>query len=1016
MAPPIRNLVTKNINNHQAITVFEKAFKDRDGEHSGHSAEVEAMIRDWGEIRRNHGKRNLDQLDDTIKSDKRDVDGMTDEQLSQISIWIHQNGEANKSETEPSTSDVTQFNKYKHHQYVRRWGLFSDAEGINEEWFIPNPPVLLEDNQNYLCDMCRHIDFKVLLSKRGLPGNQQPGRTSILLLGLSNILNEETSCAFCRLMRRKITEDKLLESVPEEELESMSFQLNVLDDGPSYALRLEVEILNETRRENPRFILHRMAEQDDPPWPLQGLVVHQHVADMTRLKNWLHTCDETHGMKGDEQEKLISPLMGVLRLVDTADNCIREVEVPCEYSCLSYVWGKGSHTQYTTDTKVGLETPGSLTDTTSNLPQTILDAMRVTREVGLRYIWIDALCIIQDDDQDKAQIISKMGTIYENASFTIMASTNSDPTGGLPGVSVPRSRAQIMAKIRGMPLGVALYDGRLRHSEIEDGLWNSRAWTFQERALSRKAVFFTASQMCFVCPHGAAFEDTVAVPDPDYKPTPLNNASQLSSKVPRLQDIWMRVWCDRTQLRHTNKAFETDDGITIMVGEELTPAQASVTEAVLYRHKIIPSKESLDAPMIDGFTLWERYIQSVNVYTMRNMTWQSDAVNAFVGIADLIRRGANTKFWYGLPEFAFTQSLLWQPKEPLKRRVSQDGAPLFPSWTWAAWQGHVSYRGRGWHNAIGFPPASVVRWLYESTFEESMERFTLEERTEEEVQEFTRRLRQVGTILREPHPSDYFHLDYQERGWVFEKDEVRNRHLFVHKAYPGVKFNYPISLPGQPIIDLPSKDGKLRLEARLVSASFCDMRNLETVQTPVSDNFLQIGLNDEDRSANERRPWQHIVYHQGYRAGLLSLNVLHQALDLDLAQCSKKDGQEGYFIVSISRDNLPHIAPPHIGWDLYWGGDPQMMQEMILRDEWSPNRKPPPMPNEDAAPNDDKANENGDPWWDEGRFGGVSLFDVCNVLLLRRNKDGISERIGSGKINYCAFSGAKPEVELLTLK
>ncbi|RSL96202.1 hypothetical protein CDV31_013583 [Fusarium ambrosium] len=1016
MAPPIRKLVTKNINNHQSITVFEKAFKDRDGENSGLSAEAEAMVRDWGEIRRSHGKRNLDQLDDTIKSDKKDIDSMTDEQLSHIDIWIQDNEEEEKPETKANASEVAQFNKYKHHQYVRRWGLFSDADGINEEWFIPDPPILPESDHDYLCGMCRHIDFNVLLSKRGLPGNQQPGRTSILLLGLAKVLDEQRPCSFCRLMRRKISQDKLLEGVPEEELESMSFHLNVLDDGPSYALRLEVEILDETRRENPRFILHKMTMQDDPPRPLQGRMVQQEVAEMAQLKNWLHTCDETHTIEGGNQENSITPLLGSLRLVDTVENRIREVEMPCEYACLSYVWGKGSQTQYTTDTKTILESPGALTDAVSNLPQTILDAMRVTREVGLRYVWIDALCIIQDNDQDKAQIISKMGTIYGNASFTIMASANCNPTDGLPGVGVPRSHTQITEMIQGIPLGVAFYDGRLRHSEIEDGLWNSRAWTFQERALSRKSVFFTASQMCFVCPHGAAYEDTIAVPDTNYKLTPLNNASQLSSKLPRPQDIWIRVWCDRTQLRHTNKAFETDDGITIMVGEELTPAQASVAEAVLYKHKIIPSDESLDAPMIDGFTLWDTYIQSVNVYTMRNMTWQSDAVNAFVGIADLIRRDTNTKFWYGLPEFAFTQSLLWHPKEPLKRRVSQDGTPLFPSWTWAAWQGHVSYRGRGWHNAVGFPPASMVRWLYESTFEESMEKFTLEERTEEDIEEFARRLRQVGTILREPHPSDFFHLDYQERGWVFEKDEIRNQHIFVHEAYPGVKLNYPISLPGQHIIDLPSKDGTLHLEGRVTPARFCDMGKSETIQTPLTDRFLQIGLNDGERSANDRRPWQHIVYHQGYRAGLLSLNVLYEDLDLNFGQTEEQNTREGYFIVAISRDNLPHIAPPPIGWDLYWGGDPQMMQEMILREEWSPNRKPPPMPNEDATPSDEKANENGDPWWDEGRFGGVRLFDVCNVLLLRKDKDGISERIGSGKISYCAFSSAKPEVELMTLR
>lgn len=296
--------------------------------------------------------------------------------------------------------------------------------------------------------------------------------------------------------------------------------------------------------------------------------------------------------------------------------------------------------------------------------------------------------------------------------------------------------------------------------------------------------------MCFVCPHGATFEDTVAVSGPNYKPTPLNDTSQLSSKFPRFQDIWIRVWSDRTQQRHTNKAFETDDGITIMVGEDITPAEASVVEAALYKHRIIPIDESLGASMIDGYIMCDAYIHSVNAHRTRNMAWRSDAVSAILCTAGLIRRGTSTKFWCGLPEFAFTQSLMWQPKEILTRRISQDGIALFPSWTWAAWQGHVKYRGRGWHNAVSFPPASMTRWLYESTFEESMEKFTLEERTEEEIEGFSGRLRQVGTILRELHPSDLFHLDYQERGWVFDQDEIRNQHIFVHEAYPGPRSSF----------------------------------------------------------------------------------------------------------------------------------------------------------------------------------------------------------------------------------
>ncbi|KAF5009983.1 hypothetical protein FDECE_3844 [Fusarium decemcellulare] len=1013
MAPNLKNIIFSNIRNHQSTTVLEQAMKTKDGDTSTQSEDTEAMLQDRHEATQKREKEKVDKMDDAAKTPQHSVDGMTDEQLSRISIRIQENDDPKDEDASgdaETLDEKDEFNKYKHHQYVRRWGLFKDSDGLDEEWFIPDPPILAEDDPAYLCNMCRHIDFATLLSKRGLPGNQQPGPTSIHLLGIWKVMKND-NCSFCRLLRRKILEDKLVPDLPQEELVRLSFDLNVLDDGPDYALRLEIEIPDEERGDvRSRFVVHKIAGSEEEPLPLQGLEVGRDTASMSQLKSWL-SVDDGHGQP--EQREHLGPLMSTIRLVDTTDNCIREVDIPCEYVCLSYVWGTGSQTQYTTDTKTRLEALGGLTEASASLPQTILDAMQVTREVGLRYIWIDALCITQDDSEDKAAIISKMGTIYGNAAFTIMASTNSNPTDGLPGVGVPRSREQIVEKVQGMTLGVALHDARQRHAEIEDGLWNSRAWTFQERVLSQRAVFFTSSQMCFVSPQGAAFEDTVPVADLRYKATPYNDQTQFSA---RLRDLWMRIWRDPTQSRYINKGFETEDGITIFVGEDPDKPGEAAEDAVtpLYQYKAIAGNESIDAPLIEGLTLWDAYAQGVNSYTRRNMTWQSDAVNAFVGIADLIRQGTNTKFWHGMPEFAFTQSLLWQPKEPLKRRVTPDGSTLFPSWTWAAWQGHVSYRGRGWHNAVGFAPGIMVQWLKEVTIDEWLEDFKMSgERTEKEIEECLRQLQGARLRLMKPHPASLLHFDYERYGWEVDHDKVRNQHIFVHEAYPGVKLSLPICLPGQEIVELPSEDGVLYFQARTTPARFYERPHDNPVK-PLQDTFLQVGLNDEDRSANYRRPWQFIIYHQGYRAGFLSLNVPLEELNLDPDQ--KIDGEDAYSIVAISCDSLPHIAPPLVGWDMYWSGDPQLMQEKTMRDEWTAQRDRPEAPDEDATPSDDVVNENGDPRWDEGRFGTVSILDVCNVLLVKNLPGGFSERIGSGKMSYCAFYGAKPDVDLVKLR
>jgi hypothetical protein len=244
--------------------------------------------------------------------------------------------------------------------------------------------------------------------------------------------------------------------------------------------------------------------------------------------------------------------------------------------------------------------------------------------------------------------------------------------------------------------------------------------------------------------------------------------------------LWIRIWSDPTQAAYINKAFATEDDMTIFVGEDPTTGEASEDGAPLYKSKAIPSSDTIDAPLIKGHTLWEAYAHAVDAYTKRDMTWQSDAVNAFIGIADLIRRGTNTKFWHAMPEFALTRSLLWYPKEPLSRRRSPDGKILFPSWSWAAWQGHVAYRGRGFHNAVCYAPASMIMWLKSATVDEFMETFVQVERTQEEIDERRQQAENSRLLLHKTDLWSLLHIDCYEHGWAVEHNEDRNQHLFVH--------------------------------------------------------------------------------------------------------------------------------------------------------------------------------------------------------------------------------------------
>ncbi|GJN74266.1 hypothetical protein PCL_09135 [Purpureocillium lilacinum] len=969
-------------------------------------ASADASHSDLFELSGRRGARLMAAMEAPRDENQHDVDILSDKDLERLTIRLKSDSEDSQNIVAKATEEQrNRFDQYKHHSFVKRWEPLSPEAPVDEEWFIADPEVLPEDDPGYLCEMCRHLDFAALFSQRGLPGNNVPSMpTQINIHGMWKVMQESgNNCAFCRILRRRIVEGGSISRMADDEIRDGQFYINVIDEGPEYALRLEIELEGDGRTVD-RFVVQRV--EDNPQQPLAGRFVRQDRADMDRLRQWLMICEGTHQVSDRSLEPVDLPS---LRVIDTEELRVCEVKTPCRYACLSYVWGKGSQTQYTTATRDSLEAPNGLQSVA--LPQTIKDAIAVTKEARLRYLWVDALCILQDDPADKANIISKMGPIYGGATLTIVASANDNPHDGLPGMGTAnRSIAQDVARVQGITLAVGLSDPRQPIPDIESSVWSSRAWTFQERALSARAIHFTRSQMVFKCLHGAVMlEETVPTLDPAFQHSRIEDQAQ--------SDLMYLAWAHPSLSRFENVGLSSRDaGATIMISGDVD-IEEFLKMSLEEKGKIAPVFNiAVDAPRDfmgslsgtdGGSTPWDLYRRAVDDYTKRKLTWESDAVNAFSGVEHIVRQGINTKFWFGLPSFAFEKALLWQAREPLTLRARNDEA-LFPSWSWAAWRGQVSYRGRGWKNSVLWDSVSVIRWFVRESPQWFIDRFNGGgDKTDEEVQAFTQQVSKAKLLLRELDADSLRHLDaVGEDGWVVKHDEEYNRHIYSHDAYPGVRFTYPVNLPGQDINDLPDTNGVLIFSAHVVPIVPCDMTNT-TFKMTLEYRFLQLGLNDESRSANYRPPWQRIVYHQGYRAGFLTLNN-------ETLLPTEDDGCE-YHLAAISRGSLPHIPPPPPGWDAYWGYEPRKIQESLFDEEWRLGPSKLIVPDETAEPSTRKSqNEEGDPHWDAGRFQGISVFDVYEVLLLR-TADGLSRRMGAGKMSYCAFSAARPEEMLVKL-
>ncbi|ETS77265.1 hypothetical protein PFICI_11139 [Pestalotiopsis fici W106-1] len=180
----------------------------------------------------------------------------------------------------------------------------------------------------------------------------------------------------------------------------------------------------------------------------------------------------------------LDPIPRGFRLIDVEEKKVVRASGlgPIEYACLSYVWGNNEEFQSTKDTIGSFGEINSLGR--DSVPATIKDAITIcNNHLGIRYLWVDRLCIVQDDvgpDGEKQEQIEAMGRIYNHAAVTLVAAEG-DASAGFPGVTRPFVPSR-------------------RHRSwniIRPSRWAQRGWTYQEAMLSRRMFIFATEGIYF---------------------------------------------------------------------------------------------------------------------------------------------------------------------------------------------------------------------------------------------------------------------------------------------------------------------------------------------------------------------------------------------------------------------------------------------------------------------------------------------------------------------------------------
>ncbi|KAK2598260.1 hypothetical protein N8I77_011684 [Diaporthe amygdali] len=224
---------------------------------------------------------------------------------------------------------------------------------------------------------------------------------------------------------------------------------------------------------------------------------------LQQVNDWVKECISTHELCGEEQTRLPDRVLEITTVADGKPPRVRLVEnvgIEAPYVCLSHRWGPSTPSCRTLKSNL-VEQKKNIE--WSKLLKTFQDAALVTARLGLKYVWIDSLCIIQDSVDDWKAQAAQMCDIYRGAYVTVAASCSDDSTQGL------FRKSSCCRTVKPQHQGPSYVVRRIPEHPTWDwvGIQQmkpelpllTRSWVYQERLLSSRIAHFTRYEIMFEC-------------------------------------------------------------------------------------------------------------------------------------------------------------------------------------------------------------------------------------------------------------------------------------------------------------------------------------------------------------------------------------------------------------------------------------------------------------------------------------------------------------------------------------
>ena len=368
---------------------------------------------------------------------------------------------------------------------------------------------------------------------------------------------------------------------------------------------------------------------------------------LATAKAYIEDCVNNHERCRSLEDRIPLPT----RLIDCSDPlCPRIIETKdldtCDpYIALSYVWGEAQPHRTTTDNLPSYMKSMDI----ALLPQTIRDTIRITHTLGVRYLWIDSLCIIQDSREDKHRELTKMRDVYLHALLTIDAGNanrvsqdflhDGQPLSesGIPLLCPPRAEggSPQVGSFYILRHGPEHYDPdpdicphQDEHRLSDYGHTGKRAWCLQEALMSRRHLLFTEQTLQFRC----------------------RSATRNIGGFRDDADSYLHQWT-------------------------VTSSMPDI---------ILRPTLSLSPGSEEWVTIHQAWHNVVEEYVARSLTYPSDTLVACAGLAEVFGRALGSDYLAGLWRDSLLHDLLWfiRPKRDGPNTSSREYRA--PSWSWAA--------------------------------------------------------------------------------------------------------------------------------------------------------------------------------------------------------------------------------------------------------------------------------------------------------------------------------------------